>query len=74
MQAPCTEPDTQSIMDQDFHPVAAFIGEQIRCMGLGFTVHLRDSGQSSIRPGPHIHRFRCHPDLIDTDHTNALMN
>src|SRR5690554_2338719 len=68
IQSTGTQPDAQAIVDQDLHPVAPLVGEQIGAMRPGRTKDLNNPRQSFIGPGPHIQRLGSQPDLIDTDH------
>ena len=55
------QPDAVSVMDQNFHPGAASVGEQIGVMRLRRTKHLNHPRQNRLRAGAHVERFDRQP-------------
>lgn len=63
--------DTPAIMNQHLHPIAPFVGKQIRTMRPGRAKHLNDTRQRLIWPGPHIQWLCGQPGLVSADHGNS---
>ncbi len=71
VQAPCTQPDTQTIVHQDLHASGPPIGKQVRMMRTRLAEHLDDAGQRRVRARTHVQRFNRHPHRIDTNHLSS---
>lgn len=53
VQPSSTQPDAQTVVDQDLHSITPFVGKQISAVQPGGTKDLNDSGQgfAGMRPG-----------------------
>jgi len=71
MQAPCTQPDSEPIVDQHLHARGPPIGKQIRMMRTRLTEHLDHARQRRVRARPHVQRLDRHPHRIDANHLSS---
>lgn len=68
VQAPCSQPDTDAVVHQDFHAVRPAVGKEVSAVRLRRTEHRDHSGQRSLSAGAHVHRLGGEPDGIDANH------
>ena len=61
IQTPMGQPDAVPVMDKDFHPGAASIGEQVTMVRLRRTKHLNYPRQDRFGAPAHVERFRRQP-------------
>jgi hypothetical protein len=70
VQPPGGQPDADTVMHQYLHAVGAPVGKEVRGVRMRCAEDLHDSGQGGVGAGPHVHRHRCQPHRIDSDHAN----
>lgn len=68
VQPASRQPQTETVVHQHLHAVAAFVGKQVGAVGLRFAEHLHHPGQSGIGSRAHIQGFGGQPDFLDPDH------
>ena len=73
VQAACRQPDTQTVVHQHFHAVAAAIGEEISAVRLRRNEHRHHSGQCGFSTGAHVHGLGGQPDAVDADHRSRSL-
>src|SRR5690625_1364550 len=71
IEAPCGQPNAQTIMHQNLHTVGALVGKYIGVVRASRAEVLHHTGQRRVGASAHIHGLDCQPDLIHADHVNS---
>jgi hypothetical protein len=68
VQLPRAQPQTKAIVHQHFHPVRAFVDEEVRMMSTRFAKHIHHTGERFVHTGTHVERLHSKPGGIDPNH------
>ena len=64
------EPDAEAIVDEEFDPAGAGVGEEIGSVRLGGTEDEDDLGEQAVNAGSHVSRGGSEPQGVDADHAS----